>query len=131
MEDGGPGAGAAARLGRFPLPAALLWLGSSAVVQRSLSDFYVEYMLVAPIGEPNCRNVIRSELHVHIQDVFNENGVQIMSPHFEEQPGGKLCSPPAEWNRHSRAGWISGRGPDRRGRRLCRRRRDDRRRPDR
>ncbi|WP_087689625.1 mechanosensitive ion channel family protein [Pandoraea sp. PE-S2R-1] len=56
------------------------------VLQRSLSDFYIEYDLhVAPVN-PAQRLVMLSELHSQIVDVFNEYGVQIMSPHFEEQP---------------------------------------------
>jgi hypothetical protein len=30
--------------------------------------------------------VILSVLHANIQDVFNEHGVQIMSPHYEADP---------------------------------------------
>jgi small-conductance mechanosensitive channel len=68
------------------------------VMQTALSDFYVEYTLVVPTATPNLRIPTLAELHTHIQDVFNENGVQIMSPHFLGQPEDKVWSPPKDWN---------------------------------
>ena len=52
--------------------------------QTALADFYVEYRLIAytPVENPRQRAEVLSELHGHIQDVFNEYGVQIMSPHY-------------------------------------------------
>ena len=67
------------------------------VYQRSLSDFYVEYQLRAHVDRPEDRLPILSDLHAEIQDAFNEAGVQIMSPHFETQPQGKVTVPRAEW----------------------------------
>jgi len=58
----------------------------SRVLQTNLQDFYVEYTLLVSIEEPRYRAVILSELHGHIQDVFNEHGVQIMSPNYEADP---------------------------------------------
>jgi len=55
----------------------------SRVLQTNLHDFYVEYTLLVSIEEPRFRAVILSDLHGHIQDVFNEHGVQIMSPNYE------------------------------------------------
>jgi len=54
------------------------------VVQTALSDFYVEYRLVAYAGPevPEKRARVLDALHANIQDVFNEYGVQIMSPHY-------------------------------------------------
>lgn len=67
------------------------------VLQRSLSDFYIEYDLhVAPVN-PAQRLLMLSELHSQIVDVFNEFGVQIMSPHFEEQPKAPVIIPPDGW----------------------------------
>jgi small-conductance mechanosensitive channel len=65
--------------------------------QNGLSDFYVEYELLFSIETPETRGIILSELHAHIQDVFNEFGVQIMSPNFEAQPEGKVVVPKAKW----------------------------------
>lgn len=58
------------------------------VFQTALSDFYPEYRLVAQAipSEPRPRAVLLSMLHANIQDVFNEHGVQIMSPHYLSDP---------------------------------------------
>jgi small-conductance mechanosensitive channel len=67
------------------------------VLQRALSDFYVEYHLVVRIDRAEERIRILSGLHANIQDVFNEHGVQIMSPNFEAQPEGKVWVPREQW----------------------------------
>ncbi len=67
------------------------------VMQRALADFYPEYELIIHIDRPEQRGVILSELHAHIQDVFNEYGVQIMSPNFEDQPEQKVWVPKGDW----------------------------------
>lgn len=69
------------------------------VMQRALSDFYVEYQLLFRIPKPEQRNLILSELHGQIQDAFNEYGVQIMSPHFEMQPDGVVVVPQSDWRK--------------------------------
>ena len=68
------------------------------VVQRSLGDFYVEYMLLAAVDQPTQRPQILSELHANIQDAFNEFGVQIMSPHFVAQPDQAVVVPKEQWH---------------------------------
>lgn len=68
------------------------------VYQRALSDFYVEYELFAHIDRPLERVPILSALHAAIQDEFNRHGVQIMSPHFYEQPEQAVTVPPARWH---------------------------------
>ena len=67
------------------------------VYQRALTDFYVEYELFVGIENAIERVPIQSALHASIQDVFNENGVQIMSPHFVGQPGEAVVVPQAHW----------------------------------
>jgi len=67
------------------------------VMQRALSNFYVEYELVVNLDHPEQRMVILSELHTHILDAFNEAGVQIMVPAFESQPENKVIVPKAQW----------------------------------
>jgi small-conductance mechanosensitive channel len=67
------------------------------VYQRALSDFYVEYELFASIDRPLERVAILSALHGNIQDRFNEQGVQIMSPHFLAQPDSPVLVPPSRW----------------------------------
>lgn len=68
------------------------------VLQRELSDFCVQYHLVAHLREGQNRAEVMSELHGQIQDAFNEVGAQIMSPHFESQPDKKIVVPKAEWH---------------------------------
>jgi small-conductance mechanosensitive channel len=69
------------------------------VVQTALSDFYVEYKLVAYAGPeaPRLRAEAMSLLHGAIQDVFNEHGVQIMSPQYFEDPEVPKIVPPERW----------------------------------
>ncbi|MFZ4535922.1 mechanosensitive ion channel domain-containing protein [Propionivibrio sp.] len=67
------------------------------VYQRGLSDFYVEYELFAYMDEPLNRVPTLSALHCNIQDQFNQYGVQIMSPHFMDQPHNNVVVPPANW----------------------------------
>ena len=50
------------------------------MLQTSLSDFYVEYTLNFRPEEPAQRVFVLSALRTNIQDAFNENGVQILSP---------------------------------------------------
>jgi len=56
------------------------------VNQTALSDFYVEYQLNAHLDRPEDRIRVLAALHANIQDVFNEYGVQIMSPHYIDDP---------------------------------------------
>jgi len=69
------------------------------VFQTGLSDFYVEYRLVAQAvpSDPRPRAHVLNHLHANIQDVFNEHGVQIMSPHYFEDPAKPKVVPPADW----------------------------------
>jgi small-conductance mechanosensitive channel len=68
------------------------------VLQKALSDFFVEYVLLFHIDRPEDRVVVLSDLHAQIQDAFNEHGVQIMSPHFEAQPEGQVLVPRGKWS---------------------------------
>ena len=67
------------------------------VMQRALADFYPEYELIVHIDRPEQRGLVLSELHAHIQDVFNEYGVQIMSPNFVNQPEQKVWVAKDDW----------------------------------
>jgi small-conductance mechanosensitive channel len=77
------------------------------VLQRELSDFYVQYHLIAHLLEGENRADIISELHAQIQDAFNEFGAQIMSPHFESQPETRVFVPKQEWHAAPAASPIS------------------------
>lgn len=67
------------------------------VLQKGLTDFYVEYTLLLNIDEPKERYVISSQLHGLIQDVFNEHGVQIMSPHYLDKAEEPVLVPKESW----------------------------------
>jgi len=69
------------------------------VFQTGLSDFYPEYRLVAQAvpSEPRPRAELLSLLHANIQDVFNEYGVQIMSPHYLGDPAQEKWVPREKW----------------------------------
>jgi small-conductance mechanosensitive channel len=69
------------------------------VRQTALSDFYVEYRLIAysPAERPLVRAEVLHDLHGHIQDVFNEHGVQIMSPHYMMDPKEPQVVPKDKW----------------------------------
>ncbi len=70
------------------------------VYQTALSDYYPEYCLVAqalPTG-PLPRAEVISRLHANIQDVFNEHGVQIMSPHYMADPSTDKVVPRERWH---------------------------------
>jgi small-conductance mechanosensitive channel len=69
------------------------------VIQAALSDFYVEYKLVADAGPeaPAQRAMVVSDLNANVQDVFNEYGVQIMSPHYLGDPKQPQVVPKERW----------------------------------
>lgn len=67
------------------------------VYQRALSDFYVEYQLNATLDEPRQRMSTLSALHANILDLFNEYGVQIMSPHYRQDSPEKVFVPKDRW----------------------------------
>jgi len=69
------------------------------VYQVALSDFYPEYRLVcqAVPSEPRPRAEVMSLLHANVQDVFNEHGVQIMSPHYLGDPAQSKLVPREQW----------------------------------
>ncbi|MBL7940113.1 MAG: mechanosensitive ion channel family protein [Flavobacteriales bacterium] len=62
------------------------------VNQHSLDDFYVNYKLTIVIEGPFRATL--TALHAAIQDAFNANGVQIMSPHYEGDPAQAKVVPP-------------------------------------
>jgi small-conductance mechanosensitive channel len=69
------------------------------VFQVALSDFYPEYRLVcqAVPDQPRPRAEVISQLHANVQDVFNEHGVQIMSPHYLGDPAEAKVVPRERW----------------------------------
>ncbi|MEX1187106.1 MAG: mechanosensitive ion channel domain-containing protein [Gemmatimonadaceae bacterium] len=67
------------------------------VRQLALSDHYPEYQLNVYLDRPETRIDVLSKLHMNIQDAFNEFGVQIMSPHYEEDPDTPKIVRPEQW----------------------------------
>ncbi|HEX9183340.1 MAG TPA: mechanosensitive ion channel domain-containing protein [Burkholderiales bacterium] len=69
------------------------------VRQTALSDYYVEYRLVAytPLERSSPRVEVLHRLHGNVQDVFNEHGVQIMSPHYVLDPKSPQVVPKDQW----------------------------------
>ena len=69
------------------------------VFQVALVDFYIEYRLVcqAHPDEPHLRAELLNTLHASILDVFNEQGIQIMSPHYITDPETPKVVPKERW----------------------------------
>lgn len=68
------------------------------VLQTSLDDFYVSYELNAFTNQPNKMALIYSGLHQNIQDKCNENGIEILSAHYQaNRPGSESTIPKEYW----------------------------------
>jgi small-conductance mechanosensitive channel len=67
------------------------------VLQTSLDDFYVSYQINAYTKEPSRQAQIYSELHKNIQDVCNERGLEILSPHYRSERDGNMTTIPADY----------------------------------
>jgi small-conductance mechanosensitive channel len=67
------------------------------VLQQGLGDFAVNYELNAYSDQEHRMPALYSALHANIQDVFNEHGVQIMSPAYEADPADPKIVPPDKW----------------------------------
>jgi small-conductance mechanosensitive channel len=67
------------------------------VLQTSLDDFYVSYQINAYTKEANKQATIYSQLHSNIQDCCNEDGIEILSPHYRAERDGNLTTIPANY----------------------------------
>jgi small-conductance mechanosensitive channel len=66
------------------------------VLQTSLDDFYVSYQINAYTENASSAAKIYSELHSHIQDGFNDAGLEILSPHYRAaRDGSAMAVPPS------------------------------------
>ncbi len=74
------------------------------VLQKSLGDFCVVYEINVPCDAPAQMAVLYSRLHRNILDVFNEYGVQIMTPAYEGDPEQPKVVPKEQW-------WTAPAGP--------------------
>jgi small-conductance mechanosensitive channel len=67
------------------------------VLQESLEDFYVKYTLLVCLERQHERPFTMAQLHANIQDLFNEFGVQIMSPHYMVDPASPKLVRKRDW----------------------------------
>jgi small-conductance mechanosensitive channel len=67
------------------------------VLQTGLEDFYVSYQINAYIREANKQSDIYSVLFQNIQDVCNEKGIEIMSPHYRSERDGNTTTIPEQY----------------------------------
>jgi small-conductance mechanosensitive channel len=67
------------------------------VLQKALGDFCVTYEINAYCRTPDAMPALYTGLHRNILDVFNEYGVQIMTPAYEGDPKQPKVVPRADW----------------------------------
>jgi small-conductance mechanosensitive channel len=70
---------------------------SPFVLQKSLGDFAVTYELNVSCDNPQAMSQLYTALHQNILDVFNEYGVQIMTPAYEGDPKTPKVVPKDQW----------------------------------
>ena len=67
------------------------------VLQTSLGDFAVSYELNAYCNDPRAMGRLYTAMHQNVLDIFNEHGVQIMTPAYEGDPGAPKVVPKEQW----------------------------------
>lgn len=67
------------------------------VLQRALNDFYVEYQVNGFTKVAKRMEQLYSDMHQNIQDVFNERGLEIMSPHYQAHRDGSHTTIPKQY----------------------------------
>ena len=67
------------------------------VLQKSLGDFAVTYELNAYCDNPHAMAQLYTAMHQNVLDVFNEHGVQIMTPAYEGDPEKPKVVPKDQW----------------------------------
>jgi small-conductance mechanosensitive channel len=67
------------------------------VLHRRLADFAVDYEVNAYIRDAHEMMPLYTALHRSILDVFNEYGVQIMTPEYESDPEQPKVVPKDQW----------------------------------
>ena len=66
------------------------------VLETSLQDYYPVYQVNAYIKDANQLAQVYSDLHQNIQDRFNEEGIEIMSPHYIATRDGSATTIPKD-----------------------------------
>ena len=69
------------------------------VLETELQDYYPCYQINAYIKDADNQAQITSDLHQNIQDVFNEAGIEIMSPHYFAKRDGSASTIPDDYLR--------------------------------
>jgi len=82
------------------------------VLQKALGDFCVTYELNVYCDRPQAMPQLYTELHRAILDVFNEFGVQIMTPAYEGDPPQPKVVPREQWFTAPAASPPEGSGPE-------------------
>lgn len=67
------------------------------VLQMALGDYAVRYQLNVFLDRAEQQVPLLASLHSNIQDVFNEFGVQIMTPHYRRDPAEPQVVPKERW----------------------------------
>ncbi len=67
------------------------------VLQKALGDFCVTYEINVFCDNAQAMNRLYTALHQNILDVFNEYGVQIMTPNYESDPAQAKVVPKDQW----------------------------------
>ena len=67
------------------------------VLQKELGDFAVTYEINAYCDQPRTMLELYTALHQNILDLFNEFGVQIMTPSYESDPAQAKVVPRNQW----------------------------------
>ena len=68
------------------------------VLQLALGDFAVTYEINVYCDDPKAMGPLYTALHANILDVFNEYGVQIMTPAYEGDPEVPKVVPREQWH---------------------------------
>lgn len=69
------------------------------VLETSLHDFYVMYQINAYIKDADKLAQIYSDLHQNIQDLANEAGIELLSPHYFASRDGSEITIPKEYRK--------------------------------
>tara|TARA_R100001369_G_scaffold90589_1_gene129823 strand:- start:379 stop:1569 length:1191 start_codon:yes stop_codon:yes gene_type:complete len=69
------------------------------VLQTALNDFNVAYELNAYTKNPSKMAATYSELHQNLQDCLNENGIEILSPHYKVERSSNETTIPKEYKK--------------------------------
>ena len=69
------------------------------VLQLALDDFYCSYQINVYTREANQMSNIYSDLNKNIQDIFNREGLELLSPHYRAQRDGSEIVIPKEQNK--------------------------------